>query len=74
MKERWAKTRRCFMRNRIFGGIGLIWGGAILVRAFLRGGPEGSGAYASGQTAALVFAALMVLVGGYYLVKGGGKT
>jgi hypothetical protein len=62
------------MRNRIFGAIGVIWGGLILVSAFLRGGPQGSGSYVAGQTAALVFAVLLVVVGGYYLVKGGQKT
>jgi hypothetical protein len=62
------------MRNRIFGGIGVVCGGLMLVSAFLRGGPQGSGAYASGQTAALVFAVLLVLVGGYYLRRGGHKT
>jgi hypothetical protein len=61
------------MRNRIFGAIGVIWGGLMLVSAFLRGGPQGSGAYATGQNAALVFAVFLVLVGGYYLAKGGGK-
>jgi hypothetical protein len=62
------------MRNRIFGAIGVIWGGLMLVSAFLRGGPQGSGSYAAGQTAALVFAVFLVVVGGYYLVKGGQKT
>jgi hypothetical protein len=61
------------MGNRIFGAIGVVWGGLMLVSAFLRGGPQGSGAYAAGQTAALVFAALLGVVGGYYLVKGGAK-
>jgi hypothetical protein len=61
------------MRNRIFGGIGVIWGGAILVRAFLIGGPQGTGSYAAGQMGGFVFAGLLVLVGGYYLVKGDGK-
>ena len=59
------------MRNRIFGAIGLIWGSLILVTAFLRGGPQGSGSYAAGQTGALVFAVLLVVVGGYYFVKRG---
>lgn len=59
------------MRNKIFGGIGVLWGGGILVSAFLRGGPEGSGAYAAGQTGGLVFGLLMLGVGGYYLFKGG---
>jgi hypothetical protein len=62
------------MRNRIFGAIGVIWGGLMLVSAFMRGGPQGSGAYHAGQTGALAFAALLVLVGGYYLLKGGKKA
>jgi hypothetical protein len=62
------------MRNRIFGAIGVIWGGLILVSAFLRGGPLGSGSYAAGQTGALVFAVFLVIVGVYYLLKGGQKT
>jgi hypothetical protein len=66
-------NERKVMRNRIFGGIGVVWGGGMLVSAFLRGGPEGSGAYGAGQTAALVFAVLLVVVGGYYLLKGSGK-
>jgi hypothetical protein len=62
------------MRNRIFGAIGVVWGGLMLVSAYLRGGPQGSGSYAAGQTGALVFAVLLVLVGGFYLMKGGRKT
>jgi hypothetical protein len=61
------------MRNRIFGTIGLIWGATILVRAYLGGGPVGAGAYRQGQIAALVFAALLVIVGGYYLIRGDGS-
>jgi hypothetical protein len=61
------------MRNRIFGAIGVIWGVLMLLSAFLRGGPQGSGAYAAGQSAALVFAVSLVLIGGYYLIKGGQK-
>ena len=62
------------MPNRIFGAIGVLWGGAILIRAYLGGGPVGSGAYRSGQVAALVFAALLALAGGYYLIKGDGRA
>jgi hypothetical protein len=62
------------MRNRIFGAIGVVWGGLMLLSAFLRGEPQGSGSYAAGQNAALVFAVLLVLVGGYYLLKGGQKS
>ena len=60
------------MRNRIAGGIAVVWGGGMLVSAFLRGGP-GSGAYGAGQPAALVIAVLLVVVGVYYLLKGSGK-
>lgn len=62
------------MRNRIVGGIGVAWGGLILVNSFMRGGPQGSGAYAAGQTGALVFAVLLLIVGGYYLLKGRQKA
>jgi hypothetical protein len=68
-----GKLRR-FMRNRIFGAIGVLWGGAILVRTYFIGGPAGTGAYRNGQIAALVFAALLVLVGGYYLIRGNGRA
>jgi hypothetical protein len=61
------------MRNRIFGAIGMTWGGLMLVSSFMRGGPQGSGAYAAGQTGALVFAVLLVMIGGYYLAKGSAK-
>jgi hypothetical protein len=62
------------MRNRIFGGIGVVWGGLILVTSFMRGGPQGSGAYQAGQTGALVFGVLLLIIGGYYFLKGGQKA
>ena len=59
------------MRNRIFGAIGVLWGGGILLSKFLAARPvEGHGAYAAGHTAALVVAGLLVIVGVYYLIKG----
>ena len=57
------------MRNKIFGVIGVLWGGAILVSAFLRESPQGSESYAAGYTAGLVFGALLFVVGGYYLLR-----
>lgn len=61
------------MRNRIFGAIGVIWGGAILASAFLHSGiTGGSGAYAAGHEAGVVFGALIFVAGAYYLIKGGG--
>ena len=62
------------MRNRIFGAIGVLWGGAVLVRYLLRGTGQTSGAYATGQHVALAFAALLFIVGLYYLIKGGRKA
>jgi len=62
------------MRNRIFGAIGVVWGVAVLISAFLRGGPEGSGAYAAGNTAGIVLGALLFIVGGYYLIRGSKKS
>ena len=63
------------MRNRILGAIGVVWGGLILLRRLTSGPPvDGNGPYASGQMIGLVFAALLVLVGLYYLVKGGGSA
>jgi hypothetical protein len=62
------------MRNRIFGGIGALWGGGILLTQLRNHGPSGSGAYAAGQTVALVFGLLLFVVGLYYLIKGGSSS
>lgn len=57
-------------RNRVLGLIGVIWGGAILLSRFLSASPpSGSGAYGAGRAAGLVFAILLLVVGGYYLFK-----
>jgi hypothetical protein len=61
------------MRNRIFGGIGVIWGGAILIFSLIRGGPQGEGAYKAGQMTGMIFGGILLIVGLYYLVKGGGS-
>ena len=63
------------MRNRIFGGIGVLWGGAVLLSKLISGhGITGSGAYANGQIAGLLFAILLFVVGLHYLIKGGWKS
>ena len=62
------------MRNRVFGAIGVLWGGAILFRTYVAGAPAGTGAYRNGQITATIFAALLVIVGGYYLVRGSGSA
>lgn len=58
------------MRNIIFGAIGVLWGAAILVSSMSGGSAQGSGAYANGAGAATFFAVLLLIAGGYYLVKG----
>lgn len=58
------------MRNRIFGLVGVLWGGAVLVSPFVRGLPQGSAAYAKGQAAGFVFGAILAIVGAYYLFRG----
>jgi hypothetical protein len=62
------------MRNRIFGAIGVIWGGAVLVYSLTKGGPQGQGAYAAGEIGAMIFGGVMFVVGLYYLIKGSGTS
>jgi hypothetical protein len=62
------------MSNRIFGGIGVVWGTAVLVNwitKFLKGEfPRGSSGFVVGNYIGLLFAVLLVGVGMYYLLKG----
>ena len=63
------------MRNRIFGAIGVLWGGFILLGRLAADRPvEGPGAYTAGQMAGLIFAVLLLIVGLLYLIKGGGSA
>ena len=58
------------MRNKIFGGIGVIWGGAMVLNWLGSDAPaSGSAAYQGGQTGAAVFGALMLVAGLYYFFK-----
>ena len=57
------------MRNRIMGGIGVVWGVGVVVYG-LFGAERGEGAYGAGQMAAVVFGACMAIVGLVYLIKG----
>lgn len=56
------------MRNKIFGGIGILWGGAILVRGLLVG-TSGSGSYQSGQWVGFAIGALFLIAGLYTFFK-----
>lgn len=61
------------MRNRIVGAVGMIWGGAILVSRLLRNQPQAAtgGAFAAGQSTALIFGVLLLVVGAYYFQETG---
>ena len=54
-------------RNRIVGGFGVLFGLFILGGGAITGA---HGAYAAGQMIALVFGAVMLIAGVYYLIKG----
>jgi predicted transporter len=57
------------MRNIVFGAIGVLWGGLILI-GFMRMGLEADGASRAGQILAVILGLLMLIAGGYYLVTG----
>lgn len=53
-----------------FGGIGILWGGALLFRWFASGASDaGSSAYQAGQSTAVIFGALMLVAGLYYFFR-----
>jgi hypothetical protein len=57
-------------RNRVFGLIGVLWGGAIIIgRVLGLSAASGTGAYAAGQVAGLGFGILLLIVGAYFLAK-----
>jgi hypothetical protein len=57
------------MRNKIFGVIGVLWGAAIIVYGVTGGSGNGTGSYEAGSSTALVFGALLLVVGGWTLAK-----
>lgn len=57
------------MRNKIFGAIGVIWGGAILANGLFGQTSQGSDAYQAGQSGALVFGGVLLVAGIYYFFK-----
>ena len=59
-----------FSRSRIFGLIGVFWGGAVLLKGLVGGSSGASGTYAAGQGAGTVFGAILLIVGAYYVIKG----
>jgi LPXTG-motif cell wall-anchored protein len=58
------------VRNKIFGGIGVIWGSLILYNGLTSNASEASSAaYKNGQTGALVFGAVLLGLGLFYFFK-----
>lgn len=58
------------MRNKVFGAIGMVWGGLILLSRLLgSSGDEGSAAYQAGSLTGLVFGGLIFLAGLYTFLK-----
>jgi hypothetical protein len=58
------------MKNKILGAIGILWGGAIVVRWFLTSTADsGNVAYQAGQGIAVVLGGLMLAAGLYYFFK-----
>ena len=55
--------------NLIASSVIAVWGAAILISALLRDDPNTGGAYGAGQSAALVFAVVMVVAGGFGIRK-----
>jgi hypothetical protein len=55
------------MVTRILGCIGILWGGAIVVKFLL--GDIGQGAYAAGQTAGLITGIVMLGAGIYCVTR-----
>jgi hypothetical protein len=57
------------MRDRFIGAIGVLWGGFLLVRAYLQYARGVVAPASIAQILSLVFAVLFVLGGLYYLFK-----
>jgi hypothetical protein len=57
------------VRRILIPAVVALWGAAIVINHFASSQPHGSGAYASGQSAAVYFGGLMAIVGTIYVVR-----
>lgn len=57
------------MKNKIFGAIGIVWGGLILVRWALSGFPISEGAGGQGRLVGVGLGAALCAFGAYYFFK-----
>jgi hypothetical protein len=60
------------MRNRIFGLIGVLWGGALTLAHLFKANP-GEGVSSEGLSGSVIFGSLLFCVGLWYLIKGDGS-
>jgi peptidoglycan/LPS O-acetylase OafA/YrhL len=58
------------MRNTILGAVLAIWGAAILAINLLGNKTNHGGSYGAGQTAALIFAVILIVAGVRAVRKG----
>jgi hypothetical protein len=58
-----------FTRNRIFGIVGTVWGGAVVISALFRVLSDNT-AYAAGQIGGFILGGLLFCVGLYFAIKG----
>ena len=56
------------MRQIILGLIGVVWGAFILITNFVGDDSNAGGAYGAGQTAGLVFGAVILVAGAFALI------
>lgn len=65
-----AARRQSRVRNKIFGAIGAVWGGSIVLNWLFSDRPVNVNAnYQDGLDAAVIFGFLMTLAGIYYFFK-----
>ena len=57
------------MRNKVLGGIGILWGGLIVGRWVFSGMPVGYGPFAAGQFYGVMLGLIMLVAGIYYFRK-----
>ncbi len=57
------------MRNKIFGWIGIVWGGLIVLSSLFGATSSGSEAYEAGQSSGAIFGVLLLCAGIYYVRK-----
>lgn len=69
-----GNARVIAVREKIFGVVGMVWGGALLISGFLRYNFQASGIDAVAQGFSLVSGSMLFLVGVLYLSQGSEKS